>query len=291
MSDDRSEAIWSTEAAAALGLSKYATPASLWMRKKGLLTTVPEITEAMQVGLAMQPAIARLYTERTGVPLEDITALALRVTVSALPLSSQSGVPLASHFDYRTSDSKLVEVKNFAHSRRSEFGEAGCGDVPTDVLVQCLHQLCVYPQMNAVDNAVLFGGQRLEIFTIERDPAAIARLIEKLQAFWALVQGDVPPEPLSPEEARLLYPKDAGTAIEATDEIAKMAQHLAQTKEGLDQLEAVADSYKAKLQGFMGENALLTYQGAVLASWKLNNGRKGYTVADQPPARAFRLKV
>ena len=281
--DDRTKAIWSTESAAALGLSKYGTPASVWLQKKGLLTIPIEITEEMDVGLEMQPTIARLYTKRTGVPLTDITALALRIQIDALPL--------ASHFDYRTPDAKLVEVKNFAHSRRAEFGEAGSGDVPTDVLIQCLHQLAVYPQADAVDNAVLFGGQRLEIFTIERNPTAIARLIEKLKAFWSLVQGDTPPEPLTPEEARLLYPKDAGTAIEATDEIAKMAQHLAQTNEGVTQLEAVADSYKAKLQGFMGENAVLTYRGETLATWKSNNGRKGYTVADQPPARAFRLKV
>ena len=282
--DDRTEAIWSTESAAALGLSKYGgTPASVWMRKKGLLTTPPEINEAMQVGLAMQPVIAKLYTERTGIPLQDITTLTVRIQIDALPLGS--------HFDYKTPDAKLVEVKNFAHSRRAEFGEAGSGDVPTDVLIQCLHQLAVYPQADAVDNAVLFGGQRLEIFTIERDPAAIARLIEKLQAFWRLVQGDVPPEPLTPEEARLLYPKDAGTAIEASPTIAGTCQSLTGLTEQMDELEKIKDSYKAKIQGFMGENAALTYQGATLATWKLDSGRKGYVVADQPPARAFKLKV
>lgn len=282
MTDDRSQAIWSTEAAAALGLSKYQTPASLWMRKKGLLTTPPEINEAMQIGLAMQPVIAKLYTERTGIPLQDITQLALRIQIDALPM--------ASHFDYRTPDAKLVEVKNFAHSRRSEFGETGSGDVPTDVLIQCLHQLAVFPQIDAVDNAVLFGGQRLEIFTIERDPAAIARLIEKLQAFWKLVQGDTPPEPLTPEEARLLYPKDAGTSIEAEPTIFATCQSLAGLTEQMDELEKIKDSYEAKVQGFMGEAAALTYQGATLATWKLDKGRKGYVVQDQPPKRKFLLK-
>ena len=280
--EERQQALWSTEVAGALGLSRYNTPASIWLRKKGLLTIPVEINEAMQVGLAMQPVIAKLYTERTGIPLQDITSLALRIQIDALPL--------ASHFDYKTPNGKLVEVKNFAHSRRNEFGEAGSGDVPTDVLTQCLAQLACFPQADAVDNAVLFGGQRLEIFTIERDPAAIARLIEKLQAFWALVQGDIPPEPLTPEEARLLYPKDAGTEIEAEPTIAATCVSLAGVSESIAELEKIKDSYKAKIQGFMGENAGLIYQGATLATWKLDKGRKGYVVQDQPPKRKFLLK-
>ena len=279
---ERAMALWSSESAAALGLSKFSTPAAIWLRKKGLLTTPVEINEVMQIGLAMQPAIARLYQERTGASLDDITALALRIQIDALPL--------ASHFDYRTVDGKLVEVKNFAHSRRSEFGEAGSGDVPTDVLIQCLHQLACYPQMNAVDNAVLFGGQRLEIFTIERDPEAIKRLIEKLQAFWKLVQGDIPPEPLTPEEARLLYPKDAGTVIEATPSIQVNCTHLASLTKQIGRFEEIADSYRAKIQGFMGEAATLEYQGQQLASWRLDKGRKGYVVQDAPPKRRFLLK-
>ena len=282
MSDDRSQAIWSTESAAALGLSRYGTPASVWMRKRGLLTTPPEVNEVMQIGLAMQPVIAKLYTERTGVPLEDITSLALRIQIDALPM--------ASHFDYRTPNGKLVEVKNFAHSRRSEFGEAGSGDVPTDVLIQCLHQLACCPQIDAVDNAVLFGGQRLEIFTIERDPAAIARLIEKLQAFWKLVQGDTPPEPLTPEEARLLYPKDAGTEIEADSNIAGMCGNLIAVIKQIEQLDQVCDSYRAKVQHYMGENARLEYQGATLCTWKMTADRKGYTVEPKPGYRKFLLK-
>lgn len=280
--DDRAKAIWSTESAAALGLSKYGTPASVWMRKKGLLITPPEINEAMQVGLAMQPVIAKLYTERTGIPLQDITTLTVRIQIDALPLGS--------HFDYKTPDAKLVEVKNFAHSRRAEFGEAGSGDVPTDVLIQCLHQLAVYPQADAVDNAVLFGGQRLEIFTIERDPAAIARLIKKLQAFWRLVQGDTPPEPLTPEEARLLYPKDAGTEIEASPTIAGTCVSLDSVTSSVAELERIRASYCAKIQHFMGENSALTYNGQTICTWKLDKGGKGYVVQDQPPKRKFLLK-
>ena len=282
MTDDRSTAIWSTEAAAALGLSKYSTPASLWMRKKNLLTTPPEVNEAMQIGLAMQPVIARLYTERTGIPLEDITALALRIQVDALPM--------AAHFDYKTPDSKLVEVKNFAHSRRAEFGEAGSGDVPTDVLVQCLHQMAVYPQIDAVDNAVLFGGQRLEIFTIERDPTAIRQLIQKLQVFWALVQGDLPPAPLTPEEARLLYPKDSGAAIEANATIAENCATLARLDASVADFDHLRDSYRAKIQHYMGENARLTYGPDTLATWKMTADRKGYTVEPKPGYRKFLLK-
>jgi predicted phage-related endonuclease len=281
MSDVRASALWSTESAAALGLSKYATPATIWMRKKGIDLPV-EVTEEMQIGLAMQPVIAKLYQERTGTPLRDITGLALRVQFDILPL--------AAHFDYQAGEKKLVEVKNFAAVRRKDFGEAGSGDVPLDVLTQCLAQMAVYPEIEAVDNAVLFGGQHFEIFTIERNAAVIASLIEKLQAFWRLVQGDVPPAPLTPEEARALYPTEHGTAIEATDDIAKMVGHMVQTREGIAQLEEVENSYKAKIQGFMAENALLTYRGQTLATWKLDKGRKGYVVADQPPRRKFLVK-
>ena len=272
----RSTALWSTEAAGALGLSKYATPVSIWMEKVGQHADIdPEDaddeddadeevtqTEEQSMGLMLQPVIARLYTQRTGQSLDDM---------EGVKIFSDAHPWMASHFDYRLSDNrrKLVECKNFHSMRRKEFGDEGSDDVPMDCLVQCLHEGYI-AKADVVDLAVLFGGQKFEIFTVPVRQDAVDMLIDKLHAFWQHVEKREPPAPQTDEEVKALWQRDNGREVIATPEVERACAQLAQIKENLKAGKEAKESLDVLIKSAIGDAAALRSadRSRILATWK-----------------------
>ena len=270
----RSTAIWSTEAAGALGLSKYSTPVSIWMEKVGQAAAQNDEeeededdeevtqTEAQSMGLLLQPVIGQLYSQRTGQQLVDM---------EGVTLYSDKHPFMASHFDYRLQSDrrKLVECKNFHSMRRKEFGDEGSGDIPMDCLVQCLHEGYV-AGADVVDLAVLFGGQKFEIFTIPVEKTAVDRLIERLQAFWQHVEKREPPAPQTDEEVKALWQRDTGREVIATPEIERACAQLALIKENLKAGKEAKEQLDVQIKNAIGEAAALRSadRSRILATWK-----------------------
>lgn len=273
----RSQAIWSTESAAALGLSKYGTPISVWMEKTNqqLASANDEDgdetedgdennAEAKAMGLLLQPIIAKLYSQRTGEPLDDL---------EGLTMVSKDHPFLASHYDYRLSHNRrrLVECKSLHNIRRREFGEEGSDDVPMDILVQCLHEAYCHGDVDAVDVPVLFGGQKLEIFTVPITAGATDMLVSNLSTFWhEHVVKREPPAPQSDAEAKALWFRDNGREVIATEDVERACAQLAQIKAQLKQGEEVKDALTVQIKSALGEAALLRSRdlSRVLATWK-----------------------
>ncbi len=263
----RKRGIFSTDAAAALGMSKYGSPVSVWLEKTA--DSLPEEdeepdqekTEALSMGLIMQPVIGRLYEARTGQSLRDLDG----VTMWSDKVSF-----MGSHFDFHRKDDKkyLVEAKNFHDMRRKDFGDPGSDDVPMDCLVQCLHEGFVFGA-EVVDLAVLFGGQKFEIFTIPVTQSAVEILIEKLSAFWRLVETREPPPPQTPEDIKHLFKRDNGAEVFASAEVEQMCAKLSQVKESLKKTEELKENLEVLIKAELGENSVLRSQsGQILASWK-----------------------
>lgn len=291
MTTARNSALWSTDAPVALGYSRRRTRVSLWMEKRGLSTRPQVEEESAALGLVLQPSIAELHIKQTG---DVLMSLAEQETYT-----EHYGVPMGSHYDYWNDTTKrLHEIKFFAPFRREEFGEPGSGDVPKDVLAQVLHEFACWNAIHArgdleakgVEVSVLFGNFERVLFVVEPDKAAIDVLVQRLSAFWDLVVSGTPPEPKTNEDIRGLHPRDDGSEVEATNAIAQACKQLAQVKVGLAQLKDVQESYEVKIKQFMGGAQRLTDRGELLATWKHDKGRAGYTVAPQGPARQFRLK-
>lgn len=270
----RSTALWSTEAAAALGLSKYGSPISLWLEKTNQQVESAEeeetdddevtATEAQSMGLMMQPIIARLYTQRTGEALDDL---------EGLTKVSDSHPFMASHFDYRPSNNrrKLVECKNFHSMRRKEFGEEGSDDVPMDILVQCLHEAHCHGGIDSVDVPVLFGGQKFEIFTVPIRSDSIDMLVDKLHIFWhENVIKRQAPAPQTDEEAKALWVRDNGQDVIATEKIEQTCSHLKSVKDRIKEYEAHKDGLSVLVKSALGEAAVLRSadRSRILATWK-----------------------
>lgn len=266
----RKLALWSTEAAGALGLSARTTPAQLWAVKRGLMD--PESgadNVSARLGLACQEGVARMHVEDSGDKLLPLADVALRRDVA--------GVPLGSHFDYWNATLKrLHEVKFFGIARRKEFGEPGSDTVPYDVLVQALHEMVVfnaestgYPKAEGCEINVVFGNIERAVFFVPYDAEAIDKLLQREAEFWAKVTTGTPPEPTTPEDARRIWAKANGSEVIAQGQTLQAHAALMGIRRQLKLLEAQAEEMSLFVQRAMGEAAVLkSPDGSVLATWK-----------------------
>ena len=262
----RQRGIFATDAAPALGLSKYRTPVQVWMEKIGEPMPFEE-SEAMKMGHIMQPVIARLYEDRQDVRLRDM---------QGVTLWSQEHAFMGSHFDYVTGDNKvLVECKNFHPARQKEFGEDGSDDVPMDCLVQCVHEAIVFG-VTRVDLAVLFGGQTFRVFPLTIQPDTAELVIERESAFWKQVVEKVAPPPINPDETRRLFPKDNGLTVIASSDVLDAARQLSQLKEQMKQAEQLQAKLETVIQNGIGSASQIAMpSGELIATWKrAKDGRR-----------------
>ena len=262
---ERQAAIFATDAAPALGLSKYRSPVQVWMEKIGQPMPFEE-SEAMKMGHIMQPVIAKLYEEKTGTRVRSLEGLT--------KFSDTHGF-MGSHFDYLAPDNVLVECKNFHPARQKEFGEDGSDDVPMDCLVQCVHEAIVFG-VTRVDLAVLFGGQSFRIYPITLQLDTADMVIEREEKFWRQVVERVAPPPVDPEETRRLWPTDSGHAVIAPGNIIQAADQLSVLREQLKTAEQLEKQLITQIQSAMETASTLTApDGTAIATWKRSkDGRR-----------------
>ena len=205
---ERQNGIGASEAAAAIGVSPYDTPLDLFLRKTGQKPPV-ETTRAMMIGLLMEPVLAELYSEETGVGFADAQAFRRSELVPWMFAT----------LDRVRTDGRIVELKTAGARVASEWGEAGSDQIPAHYLVQVIHQMVV-AEATVADVAVLIGGQDFRVYTVERDDAVAERLVELESAFWSHVRQQVPPEFDAAKDAEnlvYLYPESVGELIIEND--------------------------------------------------------------------------
>ena len=199
---DRIGYLGGSDAAAAVGLSKWQPAYELWLEKTGQLvpkTERPEeVAERMEWGNEMEEAIGRVYSRRTG--------FKIRRRAQDKGLQHKQHSFIQAHVDYviegqrRGMDCKSVGGIYFAQS--DEWGEPGSDQVPTHIYLQACHYLAV-TGYELWDIAALVGGNSLKIYTIPRDEAMIHDLVEGECEFWEMVQTRTAP-PLDYDHPRTL---------------------------------------------------------------------------------------
>jgi hypothetical protein len=105
--------------------------------------------------------------------------------------------------------------------------------------------------------------------------------------FWERVQERRPPPITTLADARLAFPRDAGSTVVANPEICEALQSLAELNLEIKTAEMKADELKAKIEAHMGTAAyLVDDQGDKLATWKTQQ-RAAYSV-QAGESRVFR---
>lgn len=271
---ERATGLGGSDIGAILGLSKYRSPVQVWLEKTGR-ESGPDETLQMRFGTYAEQFVADEYTAATGRRVQRYNAMLRHPNYPMVighvdRLVVPGGAKVASHRGEIRTD-RLLECKTasaFAASDAAEWGPAGTDQIPTSYLVQ----VTTYKALTGCqfsDLAVLFGNQELRVYHMTRDLDLEEELLRRAAEWWRQhVENDIAPEPQSEADVRLLYPQDNQQQIDADEDIYRAFAQLVHVKEQMKALEADEQAARDALTAYMGEAAVLRYQGATLCTYK-----------------------
>jgi putative phage-type endonuclease len=242
---ERRKGIGASECAAALGLSPFETPLSLWARKLGLQPDVAE-NEAMEIGTLMEPIIEELYERRTGWGIAK-TQIFVREPGPGI---------LSATIDGLRNDDRPVEFKTISAFKAGSIGDEDTDELPEHWLCQAAQQMYL---LNAprLDFAILIGGQRFAVRTVERNDRLIAAMLPRLREFWRCVETREAPPAMGADVAFLqaLHPGCEGE-VELTSDLAAWASEYQGYGVMIREMEDARDQAKARLLEALGDHAI-----------------------------------
>lgn len=230
----------------------YGSPMGVFLDKRGLAEHSAEVPEYMEWGNRLQVGILKGYADRVGEPVDLADPYEL-IAVPDFPL-------LAASLDARWHEKDLrpVDAKNVGVFAPREWGESYTDEIPARYIVQ-LHVQMLATGTQVADLAMLFGGQRMRIYRVERDEEIAAACREVAERFYHdHVLADLPPPvDASDEWSRFLNSRKQKTDdfIEATPEAVDWAKRLREAEATKDEAEAREKEARNHLKLIIGENA------------------------------------
>jgi putative phage-type endonuclease len=241
-----------TDAAAILGLSAWRDQWDVYAEKRGEVRPRGEMSEEARWGLLLEPVILQEYAQRTSQTVRKPQRL----------YRNRERRWQAGHLDGRTRD-RIVEVK--VRGRRSGWGEAGSDEIPADIRTQVEHYMAV-TGATRVDIAVLFWGQRMEIFTVHAALGYIEELSAEEADWWErhVVRGEVPEWDGSPGGTALLrrqQPIDDGSQMVALPQQYGLIEDFLLARHKVRTWEQQEERLKQALMAAMGPASTLLAPG------------------------------
>ena len=255
----RRKTIGGSDAAGIVGLSRWASPFSVWADKTGRAAE-KEDTEAMRQGRDLEDYVARRWIEETGKRVYRLPAMLYHpkypfahADVDRMVMGENAGLECKTTFS--------LDLKQF---NGVEF--------PVQYYAQCVHYLAV----TGADRwylAVLAYGRGFFTFVLERDQAEIDALMAAEADFWKLVEQDTPPDADGSEATsaalREIFPISEQTTADlfGRDTVLREYMRLKEDKKALDtRIGEIENTIKAD----MGE-AESGLCGGFHISWKSQN--------------------
>lgn len=270
-SPDRTTYIGGADVAAILGVSPWMTPFKLYQKKIGEF--VEEVTPAKQKifdrGHRWEPIVVEMLVDELRERGHDVEIIARnqRYQDPEFPFLAAE-IDLELRVDGEEVNGEAKTVNPFAVKA---WGDEDSDEIPIYYAAQVMHGLMIKPRRRTVIAALTGFDDKPRVHWIERDEETIAGIRAREVEFWDRVQNRIPPEPTDPEDVKWLYQRDGGTAIEASNDILEMCQHLKDMKSSAKTQDAQIEMMAARIKAFMGTAAvLLGPDGKPLATWKNN---------------------
>ena len=175
----RHQYIGGSDAAAVVGLNRFASPYSLWAEKTG---RIPGFAGnlATEVGTYLEEFVAQKFADETGKKVR-------RVNQSFL--NSEYPWAIANIDREIVGEDAGLEIKTTSELNLKSFKG---GEYPENYYAQCVHYMAVTGKKRWY-LAVLIGNREFKRFVIERDEAEISALMAAESEFWQHVQNNTPP--------------------------------------------------------------------------------------------------
>lgn len=252
---ERSLGLGGTDIAALLGRHPYVTPFDLWLKKTRQVAPGqldPEEDEAALWGLRLECAVGEAYAEQAG-----RTMAWARVTYRDRRAPHRLASPdlLGAGADERGG----ADVKTRSMWVRPRWGAAGVADVPIEVACQ-MQWYMTLTDRDWWDVPVLFGGQKLRIFTVQNDPELGALLLERADRWWQdhVIERREPAEmrgALVDQFLAAKFPRIRHDEREATPEEAELARQDVALRRQIDTLTTDRDAIRNRIRLAIGDAA------------------------------------
>lgn len=267
--DDRRKFLGGSDAAAVMGLSPWMTPVELWRQKTGR-SEPPRLDKLrekiLKRGHLLEPVIVEMAVDK----LRDAGH-----TVELIARNERYADPehpfLSCEIDFELRlDGEEIngDAKSVGGFAREKWGEEETDEVPIEYAAQFMAGLGITGRHRCLV-AALMSLDDVALYWVHRDDVTIAAMRERCVRFWNdHVLADVPPDPIDYSDVKLLYPRDNGTAIEATDDIAGAVAKLRDATRQRLELERTEEYLQFQIAAFMQPHARLTRGGRDIATWK-----------------------
>ncbi len=251
----RKNGIGGSDAAAAIGVSKWKTPYQLWLEK-----TSDEIidfdNDAMFWGRTLEPIVRQRYSDVTG----------RTVIVPAPGIIHPKYNFMRASLDGIADGNRVLEIK----TARSDigWGKEGTDVIPDEYACQVQHYMMVTGFVVA-DVAVLIGGSDFRLYEVPEDKELQDIMMEKEADFWQMVQNRTPPETTTFSDLKLRFGRSSiESRIQASDAAIEAVEKL----KAIKAIAKAEDDLKAVLMAELKENDTLCSGDTILATWKAANG-------------------
>lgn len=262
---DRSMGLGASDAAAAAGASRWKTPYQLYLQKTDPANEeLKELTEQEQmrfaIGHAIEPVALSFFEKKSKLSISN------RQKRYVDPAWPRRWV----HVDADSSDGGYVEAKSTATLSEGwghdEFEENA---VPIDYYCQTQHGMACSGKSHVWVPVVVLNRQ-FRLYVVRRDEEAIGLLTAKERAFVELLDARTPPPPTNLQDAKLRWPKDDGSRITATPEVALASRRHHRIKALIKKLEQKRDELELCVKSHMGTHTeLYSEDGKTLINtWK-----------------------
>lgn len=267
---ERAKSVGASAVPALFGLSKFQTARALAERMRAELNGVFDNTQnlAMRRGHAYEGGVARLFAEDSGLKIVEGSEADILVRRDDMPFMHASPDRLIEDEDGET---YVLECKTT--QRRID-----ADNIPTAWVLQLQIQLGVlgykagYLAWDCLVPGGEFGYKRFEF-----DEEMFKQASDVASYFYehCVVKGE---EAVAmPADAVSMYPKAVAGLIKELD--TEGLEHLNAYKyyaEKAEELQEIAETYKAKLKLIMGDAETLTHDGEVVATWRNKAGAKTF---------------
>lgn len=229
----------------------------------------PRDREPMDMGLALQSSIGRIFSEITGLEVRE------QPGAGTHPREEW----LRAHTDFETSDGGLLEVKNYNAEAIKRFSQPDLSEpliIPHADMIQCIHEATVF-QKPHVWLGVLFGGQRFRHYKIDVSDETKTAFLKQAAEWWARVQTGELAAPETVEQSRVVWPQDSGEIVVASAHTEKVVSALRDVKARIKELEAQESELVLAVQRTMADASILqAVDGEMLVTWKKSAGSKKF---------------
>lgn len=289
----RVQDITSTEAAALFGLSPYTTYFELWHRKKNQQYFKIDPNERMELGTALQDAIAEYIANKEGWKVRRMPEY-MRDTEIGAGSSFDfmiEGVLKEDHLD--DTQVGLLEIKNvdnLVYKNDWIADDTGSPQAPVHIEIQVQHQMLVSGLPFTWLGACV-GGNHIEKFKRTPDPRIQNALREKIFEFWKSIEEDREPLPNYAEDAGYINSMfsfaEPGKIVEVTDgDLTALAFKHVELGEQENTIKKAREEIKAKILMGIGDAEKAIGPGYSIDAGVTGSSQRNFIM---PAFRRFRV--